>query len=116
MVQELVCGVDSDPLDRAERGFGIVVHPRAFPARGVETAVSIRQHDIRLMTAPPAEGENIVPAKVVRQVFLGNSRDYMVEIGDGTQLRVVAPAELNIAPGAAVWLCLPPDRLRILVA
>ena len=40
-----------------------------------------------------------MPATVVRQVFLGNSRDYMVEVADGTQLRVVAPAEQSIAPG-----------------
>jgi len=49
------------------------------------------------------------------EVFLGGSRDYMVEIVRGTQVRVVAPAEQNVAPGAAVRLCLPADRLRIRV-
>ncbi len=78
-----------------------------------ETAVSIRQHDIRLSTAPPP-GENVVPATVIRQVFLGGSRDYMVEASDGTQLRVTAPAEQSIPPGAAVWLHLPPERCRAL--
>ena len=36
--------------------------------------------------------ENVVPATVTRQVFLGGSRDYMVELKDGTQLRVVTAA------------------------
>ncbi len=54
-----------------------------------EAAVSIRQHQIELLAAEPADKDNVVPAKVVRQVFLGSSRDYMVEIADGTQLRIV---------------------------
>ncbi len=35
----------------------------------------------------------------MRQVFLGTSRDYMVEAADGTQLRVVTSPAENIAPG-----------------
>ena len=58
--------------------------------------------------------DNVVPAKVVRQVFLGSSRDYMVEIADGTQLRVVTAAGESVAPGASVWLHLPPERCRAL--
>ncbi len=55
-----------------------------------------------------------MPATVTRQVFLGGSRDYMVETGDGTQLRVVTPASESIAQGSAVWLELPPERCRAL--
>ena len=58
--------------------------------------------------------DNIVPATVMRQVFLGSSRDYMVEVADGTQLRVVTPAAENIPQGAPVWLHLPPERCRVL--
>src|SRR5437870_4030097 len=50
-----------------------------LPAGG-ETAVSIRQHDIRLMAKAPDGVENVVAATVVRQVFLGGSRDYMVQV------------------------------------
>jgi len=50
----------------------------------------------------------------VRQVFLGASRDYLVEMPDGTQLRVQVPAAENIPPGASVWLHLPPERCRAL--
>ncbi len=81
---------------------------------GARTPVSIRPHDIVLSAKPPAETENVVPANVVRQVFLGDSRDYMVEIKDGTQLRTVTAAQENIPQGSSVWLYLPPDRCRAL--
>jgi iron(III) transport system ATP-binding protein len=81
---------------------------------GAQTAVSIRPHDIALSGKAPPETDNVVPANVVRQVFLGDSRDYMVEVKDGTQLRVVTAAEENIPQGSAVWLYLPADRCRAL--
>jgi iron(III) transport system ATP-binding protein len=79
-----------------------------------ETAVSIRQHEVLLNTAEPQHADNVMPATVVRQVFLGGSRDYMVEIADGTQLRVMTPADLSVEAGRAVFLHLPPERCRAL--
>jgi iron(III) transport system ATP-binding protein len=81
---------------------------------GAEAALSIRQHEIKLAPAP-MDAENVVRATVTRQVFLGGSRDYMLEAADGTQLRVVTPAADAIAQGANVWLHLPPDRCRALL-
>jgi iron(III) transport system ATP-binding protein len=78
------------------------------------TPVSIRQHQIELLAAEPAVKDNVVPAKVVRQVFLGSSRDYMVEAADGTQLRIVTEATESVGPGADVWLRLPPECCRAL--
>jgi iron(III) transport system ATP-binding protein len=83
-------------------------------AAGADAAVAVRQHVIRLWASKPDITENILPATVVRQVFLGASRDYMVEAADGTQLRVVASTAENVAPGASVWLHLPPERCRVL--
>lgn len=85
-------------------------------AAGGNGAMSIRQHDIVVTTAEP-EGseENILPATVIRNVFLGGNRDYMVEIADGTQLRVLTPAAENIPQGRRVQVRLPVDRCRILV-
>jgi iron(III) transport system ATP-binding protein len=82
---------------------------------GCETPVSVRQHDIRLLTAKPDGAENVLSARVVRQVFLGGSRDYIVELPEGTQLRVVTPAEQNVEAGSGVWLHLPPERCRALM-
>ncbi len=82
---------------------------------GATTAVSVRPHDIALSAKPPQQTENVVPAIVVRQVFLGDSRDYMVEAKDGTQLRTLTAAEENIPQGSNVWLHLPPERCRALL-
>jgi len=80
-----------------------------------ESSISIRQHEIQLMTAPGETTHNVLPATVTRNVFLGNSRDYMVELADGTQVRAVtAPAD-SIPQGTKVWLHLPPERCRALV-
>ena len=79
-----------------------------------ETAVSIRQHQIELLATEPTVKDNVVPATVMRQVFLGSSRDYMVEAADGTQLRIVTEADESVGPGAAVWLRMPPERCRAL--
>jgi iron(III) transport system ATP-binding protein len=81
---------------------------------GKAAAISVRQHEIRL-SLEQSGAPNAVPATVIRHVFLGNSRDYMVELADGTQLRVVAPPEQNIPQGEKVWLELPPQRCRVLI-
>jgi iron(III) transport system ATP-binding protein len=81
---------------------------------GSDGAVAIRQHAVRLCASKPERSENVVPGTVTRQVFLGASRDYMVETADGTQIRVVAGAAENIPQGAAVWLDMPAERCRAL--
>jgi iron(III) transport system ATP-binding protein len=81
---------------------------------GAEAALSVRPHDIRISSAAPQQAENVVPATVTRQVFLGGSRDYMVEAKDGAQLRVITPAADSIAQGSAVFLHMPPEKCRAL--
>ena len=51
---------------------------------------------------------------MTRQVFLGASRDYMVETSDGTTLRVITDTDNAVAKGTEVWLTLPPERCRAL--
>jgi iron(III) transport system ATP-binding protein len=79
-----------------------------------QTAIAIRQHEISLKTEVPPQSENVVTGTVMRQVFLGSNRDYVVEISDGTQLRVVTSPDVNVAKGSAVFLHLPPARCRAL--
>ena len=81
---------------------------------GAATAISIRQHEIAISTQAAA-AENAIEATVKRHVFLCNSRDYMVELADGTALRVVTSAEQSIPQGDKVWLHLPPQRCRVLI-
>jgi iron(III) transport system ATP-binding protein len=81
---------------------------------GADIAISIRSHDVGLSAGRPQGDGNIVPAIVTRQVFLGGTRDYVVETKDGAQLRVLTGASDNIPTGTDVWLSLPPDRCRAL--
>jgi iron(III) transport system ATP-binding protein len=81
---------------------------------GADVSISVRPHDIGLSADQPQGGVNIVQATVTRQVFLGGTRDYVVEANNGTQLRVLTAASENIPTGTVVWLSLPPDRCRAL--
>jgi iron(III) transport system ATP-binding protein len=83
-------------------------------AAGGDGAIAVRQHVVRMWERKPENMDNVVPGTVTRQVFLGSSRDYMVEAADGTQLRVIASPAENIQRGASVWLHLPPERCRVL--
>jgi iron(III) transport system ATP-binding protein len=81
---------------------------------GTEGAIAVRQHVVQLWAKKPDAMDNVVTGTVTRQVFLGSSRDYVVETADGTQVRVVASAAENIPQGASVWIHLPPERCRVL--
>jgi iron(III) transport system ATP-binding protein len=81
---------------------------------GADVPVSIRQHDIGIAAEKPPHG-NAVPGTVARNVFLGAARDYIVELEDGTQLRIAAAPVQDFAPGAPVWLTLPPEKCRALL-
>jgi len=84
-------------------------------APGRDASIAIRQHEIEIdRRKPVGERHNVLSAVVARNVFLGQSRDYMVVIGDGTQLRVVTPPQENIAQGSEVWLTLPAERCLVL--
>jgi iron(III) transport system ATP-binding protein len=83
-------------------------------AAGQNASVAIRQHDIQLSTQAPASAENTIKATVMRQVYLGASRDYVVETAGGDSLRVVTPTDAAVDKGREVWLTLPPDRCRAL--
>jgi iron(III) transport system ATP-binding protein len=81
---------------------------------GENASLAIRQHDIRITTQAPEGRQNTVKARVRRQVFLGATRDYLVEVGDGTTLRIVTAPDNVVAEGSEVWLTLPPERCRAL--
>ncbi len=79
--------------------------------RGADGALSIRQHHVRLDLAEPSSGGgNALRAIVRRQVFLGLSRDYLVALEDGSEVRLAAPAEQSVPIGTTVWVHLPRER------
>ncbi|MCQ8781213.1 ABC transporter ATP-binding protein [Mangrovibrevibacter kandeliae] len=82
---------------------------------GGETAVSIRHHDIRIGTTPPAgDGSNQASGVVERQIYLGSHRDYLVKLSGGERVRAVAPVNVAIPVGQQVWLHFPPEHCRAL--
>lgn len=46
----------------------------------------------------------------VRCVFLGSNRDYLVELADGSQVKVTAEPRVIFPPGSEVILRSPPER------
>jgi iron(III) transport system ATP-binding protein len=76
---------------------------------GLPTPFSIRLEDVELAPAPGGDGAGMVRGTVVRRVFLGSSRDYVVE-ADGEPVRVTTPPHVDVQPGEAVWLRFPSER------
>jgi iron(III) transport system ATP-binding protein len=76
---------------------------------GLDTPFSIRLEDVGLFAAAPASGVAAVDGTVVRRVFLGSARDYVVESG-GELVRVTTPPQIDVQPGERVWLAFPPER------
>ena len=84
-------------------------------ADGRETAVSVRLPHIGIgTTAPQTPGQNTAPGRVLRQVYLGSTRDYLVELESGQQIRLATPTSTRIPPGEGVWLHFPPEHCRAL--
>ena len=102
--------------DRAvDVGGGLVLHcGNGDLAPQGATAVSIRQHDIRLAPDKPTDGLNWAPGRVARQTYLGANRDYLVTLASGETVRTVTTPEIAIAQGSEVWLHFPPERCRAL--
>ncbi|MCC2635044.1 ABC transporter ATP-binding protein [Ramlibacter sp.] len=104
-----------DRRDGVAAGNGLVLRCGSgdFAQQG-DTAVSVRQHDVRLATSRPDGATNSVQGTVARQIYLGSHRDYLVNLPDGESVRALAPAHVSIPPGESVWLHLPPEHCRAL--
>jgi iron(III) transport system ATP-binding protein len=83
-----------------------------------DTAVSVRLHDIGLAEAagvPSSERQpNEATGRVVRQAYLGAYRDYLVDLADGQQVRIITPLQASVPVGAMVRLHFPPEHCRAL--
>ena len=81
---------------------------------GEAAAVSIRFHDVKLSRERPQGETNLAEATIVRQIYLGSHRDYLVELRGGQQLRSMAPIAFSAEPGESVWVSLPRESCRAL--
>ena len=76
---------------------------------GLDAPFSIRLEDVGLFPAAAPNGVASVEGTVVRRVFLGSARDYVVETG-GELVRITTAPQIDVQPGARVWLAFPPER------
>jgi iron(III) transport system ATP-binding protein len=81
---------------------------------GAEVALCIRPHQVGL--APPGgDGANHLRGRILRAVYLGEARDYLVELEAGGRLRVQVPPREEHRVGAQVTVVLPADACRVLL-
>lgn len=77
-------------------------------ARGAAVAISVRPEDIELHMHRP-EGDNVVMAKVDFKVFLGESLDYQVLVGEQRLLARAHPS-FKAAVGENVFIRMSPEK------
>ena len=79
---------------------------------GEEVAVCIRPHQV--LFERPQGGANEIRGRVVRAAYLGESRDYQVDLAAGQpRVRVTAPPTLDIEVGREATLYLPIQHCRV---
>jgi ABC-type Fe3+/spermidine/putrescine transport system ATPase subunit len=91
----------------------------AAPPRA-PVAVSIRPQSIAIKAsganrAAHERGPNVREGRIVRHVYLGESRDYQVEVlGTDVVLRVATGASQKLRTGEPVWLAIDPAACRVI--
>ncbi len=81
-----------------------------FAGPGRDMSFCVKTHDVELLASPPAGGNNTLPGVVRSQAYLGNHREYIVDVGQ--EVLVAAPAALDVPPGTQVHLRFAPERCR----
>jgi iron(III) transport system ATP-binding protein len=79
---------------------------------GTPVALCVRPHHV-LLEEPGEHAVNQLRGKVVRSAYLGEVRDYQVELEGGARLRVTAPPASNLAVGSPVTVFLPVEHCRV---
>lgn len=95
-------------------GFALVAGHGEFPERGGNSSLSIRAHDMRLLEDHDDSKPNTAPGTIIDQAYMGNTRDYLIDV-QGKTLKVTTAPEQNISPGSRITVHFPPDRCRSLV-
>ncbi|TAM58537.1 ABC transporter ATP-binding protein [bacterium] len=85
-----------------------------FPA-GARIALCIRPHDV-IVNGGPGSGNgsaNHLSGRVLRQIYLGETRDYLIELDGGAQVRVLTSPAIDHGVGEHVELSLPIEACRV---
>lgn len=82
-------------------------------ARGAKAVVCIRPHHVVLGANGQSGSTNCSLGRVIRQTYLGENRDYLIELPGGIQVRAVTEPAADHPVGSEVMLELPIERCRI---
>ena len=93
-------------------GQALEVGQGEFPDPGKPMAISVKTHDLELLTDASVQGPNLLAGVVRSHAYLGSHRDYVVDIGQ--ELLIAAPAGLEVAPGSKVKVRFRAERVRAL--
>src|SRR5437899_2832648 len=85
--------------------------PSGEHAPGESVFLCVRPQQLVLANGIPPAG-NAVPGRIRRQTYLGEARDYVVELEGELLVRVLAPGPA-MSPGDAVTVVFPPEACRI---
>jgi iron(III) transport system ATP-binding protein len=80
---------------------------------GELSSIALRPSDIVISRTAPSMAENALYGRIVSQLFLGTSREVMVETGNH-KLKVQLPGDAAMSDGQDVWLSVPPHAVRII--
>ncbi len=111
-------------LDGVYRGDGLVeVAGRPLRTAGVPASLAreagvylcIRPHDVVLVDGDAAPGgANTLVGRIARATFLGESREYLVDLDGGGTLRAATRPSQRLAAGTRVHALLDPAHCRVL--
>jgi iron(III) transport system ATP-binding protein len=110
----LDCRIEAGKAIIAELPISVTCDPqlRVNAAR----VLAIRPHEVEMFEhrCPPSDTTNVLAGTIRRQSFLGDARDYLVDIGNGQLIRVSSRPALRVAAGDKVWVRLPPENCKLL--
>ena len=93
-------------------GHSLEIGQGEFAGPGKPMSICVKAHDVELL--PPLcstdRGNNVLPAIVRSQAYLGSHRDYIVDVGQ--ELLIAAPPDLAVATGAQVAVRFKAQRCR----
>ncbi len=87
-------------------------------ARGARAVVCIRPQHLVLGSGDGAavSAPNRAAGRIVRHTYLGELRDYLIDVEGCAQLRAITDPSVRYDVGATVTIDLPADRCRIVEA
>jgi ABC-type Fe3+/spermidine/putrescine transport system ATPase subunit len=92
----------------------VTVPPLPGAAPGQRALLFVRPNEVELLSADAGEGPGALRATVETVTYLGDRMDYRLRLQGGLALRVQRDGGPRLTSGTALFLRLPPGRVRAL--